>query len=165
MEQQLLKLECFFVFLQDQAKVNVQIQASTQNTSTPLQAKAVAFLLAAQVAQRLHISRPTFLTDCLSLAKEATERSVLADSTPWSIKKYVAEFFSLTKDLQAQVFHISREINGIAHNVAHQVLNPSMEPVFGCNSSAHRQYPCPFISTLSQVHLQDFIIHVVLCII
>ena len=153
----------FLCFLQDQAEVNVQIQASTQNTSTPLQAEALAFLLAAQIAHRLHINRPTFLTDCLSLAKAAAERSVLADSTPWSIRKYLAEFFSLTKDLQAQVFHISREINGIAHNVAHQVLRCSIEPDISCFASAHSHRTCPVVSLLSNINFQGYVLHAVRC--
>ena len=153
----------FLCFLQDQAEVNVQIQASTQNTSTPLQAEALAFLLAAQIAHRLHINRPTFLTDCLSLAKAAAKRSVLADSTPWSIRKYLAEFFSLTKDLQAQVFHISREINGIAHNVAHQVLRCSIEPDISCFASAHSHRTCPVVSLLSNINFQGYVLHAVRC--
>ena len=153
----------FLSFSQDQAKVNVQIQASTQNTSSPLQAEALALLFAAQVARRLQISRPTFLTDCLSLAKAAAARSVLADSTPWTIRTSLAEFFSFTNDLQAQVYHISREINGISHNVAHQVLRSLPEPDTSCFASAHTNMLCPVVSLLSNFNFQGYVIHAVRC--
>ena len=105
--------------LQDQRSTQVQIQASTEPTFSPLQAEAHALVLAARVTQLLQISQPMFLTDNLSLAKAAASKNVLADAIPWSIRKLIAEFYNTTRQLQSQVFHISREINGIAQNVAH----------------------------------------------
>uniref|UniRef100_A0A8R7UVC7 Reverse transcriptase zinc-binding domain-containing protein n=1 Tax=Triticum urartu TaxID=4572 RepID=A0A8R7UVC7_TRIUA len=99
----------------DQKEVSVQIQASTSITSTPLQAEAFALLLAAKVAKCLNISQPTFLTDCLSLASFAASRKITETATPWTIRKVLADFFCYSSDLQPRVFHISREINGIAH--------------------------------------------------
>lgn len=123
---------------QDQMEVNVQIQASTIITNSPLQAEALALLLAAQVAKRLCISQPTFLTDNLSLASWAASRKIMESTTPWTIRKVLADFFCYSSDFQSQVFHISREINGIAHNVAHQVLRSVVEPDICCFASAHR---------------------------
>ena len=138
----------FLNFLQDNRSIQVQIQASAPLTSSPIQAEAQALLLAAKAAQILQVEQPTFLTDNLSLAKAAANRNVIADSTPWMIREFLADFYRITQHLQSQVFHISREINGIAHNVAHQVLSRSLEPVYSCFGSAHRNKTCPVISTL-----------------
>ena len=54
-------------------EVNVQIQASAIITNSPLQAEALAILLAAQVAKRLCISQPTFFTDNLSHGRLAED--------------------------------------------------------------------------------------------
>ena len=112
----------FLNFLQDQKDVQVQIQASAPITQSSLQAEALALLLAAKVTRILKVDQPTFLTDCLSLAKAAVTRSTTDDSVPWTIRTSLVDLFRTTKDLHAQVYHISKEINGIAHNVAHQVL-------------------------------------------
>lgn len=153
----------FLNFFQGQTEVNVQIQASAPITNSPLQAEALALLLAAQVSNRLRISQPTFLTDCLSLAKAAADQKNLAASIPWTIRHTLADFFSLTRDLQAQVYHISREINGIAHNVAHQVLRSASEPDICCFASAHRNLSCPVVSLLSNFSFQGYVLHAVRC--
>uniref|UniRef100_N1QRP3 Putative beta-D-xylosidase 2 n=1 Tax=Aegilops tauschii TaxID=37682 RepID=N1QRP3_AEGTA len=71
--------------LMDQRSMQVQIQASTEPTFSPLQAEAHALVLAARVTQLLQISQPTFLTDNLSLAKAAASKNVLADAIPWEL--------------------------------------------------------------------------------
>ena len=112
----------FLNFLQDQKDTQVQIQASAPITQSSLQAEALALLLAAKVTRILKVDQPTFLTDCLSLVKAVVTRSTTDDSVPRTIRTSLVDFFRTTKDLHAQVYHISKEINGIAHNVAHQVL-------------------------------------------
>lgn len=135
----------------------------TSITSTPLQVEALALLFAAQVANRLHITQPTFLTDCLSLASVAASRRIPDASTPWSIRKTLADFFHYSSDLQSQVFHVPREINGIAHNVAHQVLRSDVKPDICCFASAHRNMLCPVVSLLSNFQFQGFVIPAVRC--
>ena len=93
------------------------------------------------------------------MAKAAATRSVSADSTPWAIRAPLADFFRITDDLHSQVFHISRKINGVAH----QVLSSATEPVFSYIGSAHKNMLCPVTSILSIVSLQGFVLHVVLC--
>ena len=146
--------------MRDQTQV---FQASTAVTNSPLQAEAVALLLAAHVTNRLQIAQPTFLTDCLSLASAAANRSLNNASTPWSIRNNLAEFFSFTSHLQGHVYHISREINDIAHNVAHQVLWSSMEPGISCFVLAHRNLSCPIVSLLAGSNFQGYVLHVVRC--
>ena len=75
---------------------------------------------AAHLALRLNLANSTFLMDCLSLASFAAVRNISA--TPWNIRNDLAHFFKDTSNLNAQVFHISREINGIVHNLAQQVF-------------------------------------------
>lgn len=146
-----------------QAGIQLQVQASAVPTDSPLQAEALALLLGAKIAQYLQLNQPFFLTDSLTLAKTVASGKVNADQVHWSIRHSLADFFSISSELQPSIYHISRKLNGIADNVAHQVLNSAPEPVFGCISSAHRHRSCPFISRISQVHLQGFVIHAVLC--
>ena len=148
---------------QDPTEINVQVQASSADTDSPLKAEALALLLAAQVANRLNISQPTFLTDCLSLASFAASSKASDVAIPWAIRKILAKFFFFSSDLHAQVFHISREINGIAHNMAQQVLRPYLGPDICCFASAHRNGSCPVVSLLSNFQFQGFVIHVVHC--
>lgn len=143
--------------------MNVQIQASAPLTDTPLQAEAEALSLAAQLASKLHILRATFLTDCLTLATSAATRNLLDSSTPWSIRKPLAVFFKHSSSLLPQVFHISREINGVAHNVAQQDIHSNVEPAFSCFASAHRNSSCPVLALLSSFQSQDFVIHAIHC--
>ncbi|KAI4978283.1 hypothetical protein ZWY2020_014837 [Hordeum vulgare] len=84
-------------------------------------------------------------------------------TTPWSIKKYLRDFFYHSASLEPQVFHVSREINGIAHNVALQFLRCDVEPHISCFASAHRNATCRVVSLLSKFHIQAFVIHVVRC--
>lgn len=101
----------------------VQIQASAPTTSTPLQAEAVALLLAATTAQYLQVQQATFLTDNLTLARAAANRDLVSDKVHWETRKALADYILATTGLQTQVYHISRDLNGIAHSVAHQVGN------------------------------------------
>jgi hypothetical protein len=132
-------------FLQEHRNIEVQVQASAPITTSPLQAEALALLLAAKIAQLL----------------QAATRSVAADSTLLAIRASLACFFKTTDDLRSEVFHISREINGIAHNDAHQVLSSATKPVFSCFGSADRNMLCPVTSILSTLSLQGFVLHAV----
>lgn len=148
---------------QDQFEVNVQVQASAPVTSSPLLAEALALSFVAHLANRLNILHPTFLMDRLSLASMAALGKIVEANTPWSIRKPLGDFFMQASNLQPQVFHISREINGIAHNVAHQVLRSNVEPEICCFASAHRHISCPVVALLSTFQVQGFVIHAVRC--
>ena len=153
----------YLVLPQDRFEINVQIQASAPPTTSPLHAEALALSFAAQVASKLNILQPTFLMDCLSLSLVAATGKIVESTTPWSIRKPLADFFKHANSLQPRVFHISREINGIAHNVAHQVLHSRVEPQVCCFASAHRHSSCPVLSLLSSFQVQEFVIHAVHC--
>jgi hypothetical protein len=152
------------VFLQYKAgnqEFCVMVQASTSVTTSVLQAEAKALLLAARLADLLRIHRPTFPTDNLSLAKIATSKTINHALLHWDSRHILADFFNTTSRLHAQVFHIRRDLNGVAHNCAHQVLRQDLrQPIFSCVCSAHAT--CPAISILQNSVRQDFVIHVVL---
>jgi hypothetical protein len=59
----------------ENTSTNVCIQASTPMASSPLQAEASALLLAATIAELLHLHQVTLLTDNSSLAAAAASRS------------------------------------------------------------------------------------------
>lgn len=143
---------------------NVMIQASTTIASSPLQAEALALLLAAHIANLLNIGQVSFLTDNLTLARAAAQRSISLTKANWEIRKELAEYVLVTKKLQPKVFHISRELNGVSHNCAHQVLNHFVEPTFSCVNSAHRNKPCPVLQNLQHSNLEGFVIHTVNCL-
>jgi hypothetical protein len=44
------------------------------------------------------------------------------------------------------VYHIKRDLNGVAQNCAHQAVRQSLSrPIFSCSCS-HRNNPCPLAS-------------------
>jgi hypothetical protein len=50
----------------------------------------------------------------------------------------LAMILNAASKLQAEVFHIKRDVNGIAHNCARQVLRSYLgPPILGYSSSAH----------------------------
>lgn len=153
----------YIAWPQLQFEINVQVQASAPLTESPLQAEALALSLAAQLALKLNILHPTFLTDCLTLASSAATGKLQDPSIPWCIRKPLAIYFKHANSMQPQVFHISREVNGIAHNLAHQVFSSSNEPQICCFASAHRHISCPVVALLSNLQVQGFTIHAIHC--
>ncbi|KAI4990830.1 hypothetical protein ZWY2020_039201 [Hordeum vulgare] len=117
----------------------------------------------AHVKHRLWITQPTFLVICLSLVLDAANRSITHVSTPGSTRNTLVDFFSSTHDRQPHVYHISREINGIAHNVTHQLLRSSLGLAITCFASAHRKLSCPIVSLVSSFTFQGYVLHVVRC--
>lgn len=101
--------------------------------------------------------------DCLSLALVAASGKIRDSHTPWGIRKPLAEFFKHTANMRAQVFHISREVNGIAHNLAQQVFRSNVRSQVCCFAAAHRHSSCPVVSLLSNFQVPEFTIHVVYC--
>lgn len=155
------------IHIQDESvdrKWNIMIQASTKQEQSTFQAEARALLLAAKITQILHISTPTFLTDNQVLAKTAAGRKLDHSLLHWSARSHLADYIQATTNSSPQVFHISREINKVAHNCATQVLRRSLnQPIFRCSSSAHSRDDCPILSILQHVHLQDFVILAAWC--
>jgi hypothetical protein len=146
-------------------KATVLIQASAPMTPSVLQAEAEALLLAARIASTFHLQDITFLTDNSTLAKAAAVRSVSHSQVHWEIRNHIAGYINLTQSLGASVYHIKRDLNGVAHDSAHQAIRQDASiPIFSCISSAHRNVSCPILSVVQQMQFQDVVIHAVNCI-
>ena len=115
--------------------------------------------MAALPAPCLNIQTPNFLTDSLSLAKMAATRNIRDAGFNWTIRPTLATYIAATKDLQATVYHIKRDINGVAHNLAHQHLSPQAV----CYSNSHDNANCQFLSTLASLRLSSHVISAVHC--
>ena len=140
------------------------IQASADDTHSPLVAEALALQLAAKVARVLQLQRVSFLTDNLSLAKMAASRNLSSNNTLWRCRTLISSFLQDTHPQHHVVYHIHRNINGIAHNAAHQVLNSRLEPAIGCTHSSHSNSPCHTMLQIQNLQIEGFVIQVVLCI-
>jgi hypothetical protein len=140
------------------------IQASVAHEHSVFQAEARALLLAATIARILDIRGPTFLTDNQVLAKIAASRKLDHQLLEWNARNSLANFFDVTSNTTPQVFHISRNLNGVAHKCAAQVLRRSLNtPIYACSSSTHSQETCPVVSILKNVNLQDFVLNTAWC--
>ena len=146
-----------------QGEINIQIQASATSTSTPLQAEAIPLSSAAYIASQLNVVHPTFLKNCLSLAKYAALRNTLDSSVPWNIRKDLAIFLKQTASLHPKVFHISREINGIAHNLAQQVFRSTGNTQVCCFAQTHSPRSCHVVPVLSKFQIPGVKLHTVHC--
>lgn len=119
---------------------------------------------AEKVAQILHISRPTFLTDNQVLARTAAARRLNLPLLHWNAIAYLADCNEATTDSSPQVFHVSRSLNVVAHNCTAQVLMRSLnQPIYRCSNSAHSIESCPVMSITQNVRLQDFVHIAVWC--
>ncbi|KAI4971997.1 hypothetical protein ZWY2020_002922 [Hordeum vulgare] len=147
----------------NQKETNVQVQASASPTSNPLQVESLALSFAAHLASQLNIAHPTFLLDCLALALVAASGNISDSATPWNIRKSLASLFKCTSNFHPRVFHISREINGIAHNLAQQVFHSDGHTQHSCFATNHSQVSCPLLHLLSNFQIQGFRIHTIHC--
>lgn len=110
------------------------------------------------------MDRNSFLTDNLTLAKAAASRDVVSQQVYWTVRHLLANFFAITEGLHSKVFHISRGLNDVAHNVTYQVLDISVELVYRCLSSAHIYSNRHVLSLISLSNIQGCAIHAVLYI-
>lgn len=157
-------IRIFIQFQREGQNFNIMIQASTDYCSSALQAEAKAMQLATSVSEALHLTRPTFLTDNLSLAKAVADLKIDTHHLHWNCRNTLAMILNSFTKQQSQVFHIKRDLNGGAHNCAHKVLRRSLgSPILDCSSSAHTSPHCPAISSLIGIDWQGFVIHDVHC--
>lgn len=144
--------------------IDIFILASAMEVSSALQAEAAALELAAHVASLLKLLEPTFLSDCLPLTHAAAAKSLTDGYVPWEIRKRVSDFKNLTAHLRPNIFHISREFNGVAHNCAQQAIRSiRSEPNLSCRNSAHRNSVCPTLTALANLSVSGIVTHVVYC--
>ncbi|KAM3295727.1 hypothetical protein ACQJBY_038180 [Aegilops geniculata] len=147
----------------DHGELNIQIQASAPVTTDPTHAEAKALSCAALIANKLNVQQPTFFTDCLPLASAAASKTISHPATPWNIRNELASFNGIYSILNAQVFHISRNLNGVAHNLAQQVYQASDQPLMICSTRSHDTNLCPVAAALAQFSGTGFQLHKVYC--
>lgn len=163
-DSQRMGIGLYLQFQVAEASCNVMIPASAEYGASPLKAEATALLLAAKVAQLFQLQGITFLTDNLVLAKASATQSISAQEVPWEIRNDLASFFQVSAQLQASIFHIRRDLNGVAHECAHQALKTNdLEPIFRCSSSAHSNSQCPTYNVLQSANIAGYVLHSVHC--
>lgn len=154
----------FLQYMENGKSYNVMVQASVRQAKSVLQAEADAMLLGTKLAELLNINEPTLLTDNQILAKAMASKRLDNPHLHWNARQTFAQILNSTSRTNAQVFHIKRDSNGVAHNCAHQVLRQSLgQPIYSCVCSAHSSPSCHVISILQHVSWQDYVIHAVLC--
>jgi hypothetical protein len=149
---------------QDHQVTSIFVQASSGIALSPLHAESLALLLASNTANLLQLRQATFLTDNLTLAKAAAATKTADPQVPWEIRNYIAQHKKITRGLRQQIYHISRELNGAAHNCAHQAIRHlQSEPTFRCSNSAHVHGYCPTLLAMKNLEIQGIVLHVVNC--
>lgn len=143
---------------QDQQATTLLIQASAAMAPLPLHAEALDLLLAAQTTDFLLARQVTFLTDNLSLAKAAVVIKTTDLQVPWEIKQQIAQNKHVSQRLQLKIYHVKRDLNGVAHNCTHRV------PIFSCSNSAHVPGTCPIALALQNLNLRGIVLHGVNCL-
>jgi hypothetical protein len=101
----------------------------------------------------------TFPTDSSILASAAATE---LHQVPWEIRRHIDidEYKKITSPSTSGIYHIKRDINGVAHNCAHQALRqPSSQPIF-----SHRNSVSPILSAVCQINIPGLVIHVVNCL-
>ena len=116
----------YYQLKENDMNATIYIQAFYFALPSVLQAEASALLLAAFYASQFGIHKMTFLTDNLTLAKAAAAKHASDPQVAWEIRSYIADFHNYTRSLDATVYHINRNLNGIAHRCAHKALRQSM---------------------------------------
>jgi hypothetical protein len=100
--------------------MDVLILAAKHNVPSPIQAEAYALSLAGHLAAALRLQEPIFFSDCANLVKAAAMQGATNPAMLWEIWRQAIDFQETTRSLWPRIFHIKREINGVAHNCAHQ---------------------------------------------
>uniref|UniRef100_A0ACD5ZF00 Uncharacterized protein n=1 Tax=Avena sativa TaxID=4498 RepID=A0ACD5ZF00_AVESA len=112
----------------------------------------------------MNLASPIFFTDNLTLAKAATAQGVSDNNMIWAIRRQAIEYQKLAHPLLGSIFHISREINGVAHNCAQQARRSlGSEPICSCRNSPHNNFSCPVLAAIDMIRHLGFVIHDVRC--
>jgi hypothetical protein len=83
-----------------------------------IQAEAEAMLLGLLAADKLQIRSPTVLKDNRSLALAVASNRVDSHHIHWNSREFLARILNSMSNFQGQIFHIKRDLNGVADNCA-----------------------------------------------
>jgi hypothetical protein len=84
----------------------------------------------------------------------------------WELRHQIAKYKKAYIELQPKVYHIKKELNGIAHDCAQQEIRHSQSLlIFSCSSLAYVVLGNrSFVFYLQNLVLQEIVIHVVNCL-
>jgi hypothetical protein len=98
------------------------------------------------------LQEPFFSTDNLNLAKVVHANGGANPTVLWEIRRQVVQFQDKLQLLHPKIMHISRTLNIIAHNCAHQAKTlPRVSPLCSCNNPAHRASSCPVTVAINRL--------------
>jgi hypothetical protein len=158
-------LGIYLTFKEQHSHTDVLILALKHGVPSPIQAGAHALMLAGRLAAALRLQEPSFFLDCANLVKAAAAQGVANPAMLWEIHRQAIEFQEETKSLQPRIFHVKREINGVAHNCAQQAKRSMRsEPTRSCRNSAHSSSSCPVLDACLTLELQDVVLLDVQCL-
>jgi ribonuclease HI len=100
----------------------IYMQASSSATSA-LQAETQAMEVAAQIAKKLKIKKPKFLTDNSILAQTLKLQDLKKNPGHWMIRPNLQQFIYHTQGMQASIHKIKRENNKEAHGLAKEAFS------------------------------------------
>jgi hypothetical protein len=141
------RLGVLIVNSQMQPIQNIYIQGSIDNSSSVLLAEAAALLLAASMADRIHLHSPNYLSDNQQLVSffNGTDHSSPPD---WRIKNFTHQFMNYNKQNNFKIFKIRRQANQTAHLLAKQAFaanhpRPSaLDPLYLYKHDSCKSVPC-----------------------
>jgi hypothetical protein len=131
---------------------DVFISAKTSPVSNPMLAEAEGLLVAANIVSSLMLQEPYFFTDNLNLEKAVQSNGGTNPAVLWEIRRQAVQFQEKLQPLHPKIMHISRTLNIIAHNCAHQAKTlPRVSPLCSCNNPAHRASSCPVTVAINKL--------------
>jgi hypothetical protein len=131
----------------------IHLAALSPAAHSPLQAEAFGLLLAAKVADLLHIEEPQFFTDCSTLEAATKATSVLNAPGHWVIRPILADIQATYAFHPSRVAHITRCFNFKAHHQARLGLRlQSTSLAFRCLSSSKTQCFCRDVLSMASVN-------------
>jgi hypothetical protein len=158
-------LGIYLTYKEQHTHTDVLILAIKHEVPSPIQAEAHALLLAGRLAAALRLPEPSFFSDCANLVKAAAAQGAANPAMLWEIRRQAIEFQEETKALQPRIFHVKREINGLAHNCAQQARRSRhAEPNRSCRNTTHSSSRCPVLEACLILEAQGNVLLDVQCL-
>jgi hypothetical protein len=69
------------------------------------------------------------------------------------------------RELQPKIYHVKRNLNGVAHDCAKQAIRQSQSmSIYSCTNSSHALGRCPVALAIQNLMLQGTVLHAVNCL-
>jgi ribonuclease HI len=96
----------------------LHIAAMSPPAASPLQAEALALVLATKLATVIQVQEPKYFTDSAILAQAASTKCILSAPSHWEVRPELATIQASSSFQANRVNHISRSLNVKAHHLA-----------------------------------------------